>query len=100
MRRPQVQLEHLSGPDDGKIVGFSKDTVTIGRDAGQDVALAHDHVVSRQHARVVREGEQTFLEDAGSSHGTYLDGRRIDGRVELNAGVQFRVGNSWLRVPE
>lgn len=100
MRRPQVQLEHLSGPEDGKIVGFSKETVTIGRDSGQDVVIGHDPAVSRRHARIVREGDQLFLEDMGSSHGTFMEGRTIEGRIGLAAGASFRVGNSWLRVPE
>ncbi len=100
MRRVQIRLEHLSGPEDGKIVGFSKERVRIGRGEDADLVLAHDETVSRHHADVVREGEKLFVEDAGSTHGTFVDGQRISGRAELRPGSIMRVGHSFLQVME
>ncbi|MCX7598585.1 MAG: FHA domain-containing protein [Armatimonadetes bacterium] len=99
MRRPRVQIEYLSGPEDGKIVGFSKETVTIGRSNDCDICLTHDETVSRRHARLLCEGGRLFIEDTGSTHGTFVHGQRIQGRAELTPGALIRVGQSWLRIP-
>ncbi len=98
MRRVQIRLEHLSGPEDGKIVGFSKERVRIGRSEDCDLVLAHDGTVSRRHAELVREGERLFIEDLGSTHGTFVDGQRISGRTEVRSGAIIRVGRSFLQV--
>lgn len=59
--------------------------VVIGRHA--DCTLSIDSpLVSREHARLVREGDQWLLEDLGSTNGTFHNGRRIDGRVTLKVG--------------
>jgi pSer/pThr/pTyr-binding forkhead associated (FHA) protein len=98
MRRPAIQIEHLSGPEDGKTVSFSKETVTIGRSNDCDICLAHDSTASRRHARLVREGGRLFVEDTGSTHGTYVNGQRIQGRVELQPNCLLRIGHSWFRI--
>lgn len=99
MRRPRIQIEHLSGPEDGKIVGFSKESITIGRSRDCDICLAHDGTVSRRHARIFLDGERLVIEDLGSTHGTYVDGERLRGRVELRPGALVNLGHSWLRIP-
>ncbi len=55
--------------------------------------------VSRRHARIVlANGTGALIEDAGSSHGTFLDGRRVTGPVPLRDGARIRVGNQELVV--
>jgi pSer/pThr/pTyr-binding forkhead associated (FHA) protein len=98
MRRQQIRLEHLSGPEDGKIVGFSQEAITIGHEQGCDLVLAHDPTVSRRHAQVLREGEQLLVEDFGSTHGTFVNGERVNGRVELPPGAILRLGNSYFAI--
>lgn len=100
MRRSQIQVEYLSGPEDGKIVGFSKDAVIIGRNNDCDICLVHDDMVSRLHARLQREGETLYIEDAGSTHGTFVNGQRIQGRTELRPAALICLGHSWLRIPD
>jgi putative peptide zinc metalloprotease protein len=71
--------------------------VTIGRAAGSTLQL-DDPAVSRRQALIsVRPGE-VLLEDAGSSYGTWLDGRRVEGRAPLHDGSRIRVGNHELVV--
>src|SRR4051812_35846354 len=55
------------------------DVITIGRGAGNALQL-DDATVSRNHARITpgTDGGPPSLEDAGSTYGTWLDGRRID----------------------
>jgi Zn-dependent protease len=70
--------------------------VTLGRAPGSTVVLS-DPSVSRLHARISL-GEGPVLEDAGSSHGTYVDGVRVTGPVPLRDGVRIRLGDSELGV--
>jgi pSer/pThr/pTyr-binding forkhead associated (FHA) protein len=66
----------------------------IGREAG-DVAFPADRYVSARHARVVVEGNEVTLADAGSSNGTYV---KIAAPTELVAGDQVIVGTQLLLV--
>jgi putative peptide zinc metalloprotease protein len=78
-------------------------TVTIGRAEGNDVCL-DDRSVSRRHARILVEWEgdqrRTLVEDAGSSHGTSLNGEAVDGPRPLTAGSRILVGETELLVAE
>jgi putative peptide zinc metalloprotease protein len=68
--------------------------LTIGRAPGATLVLA-DPTVSRMHARISDGG---VLEDAGSSHGTYLDGNRVTRPSPLHDGAKIRLGDAELRV--
>jgi putative peptide zinc metalloprotease protein len=71
--------------------------MTIGRAPGSTLVLA-DGTVSREHARIRLDGDSLTLEDAGSSYGTWVDGRRVDGAVALREGTRIRVGEQELVV--
>jgi putative peptide zinc metalloprotease protein len=71
--------------------------MTIGRVPGSTLRL-DDPAVSRRQARISVAGSEVFLEDAGSSYGTWLDGRRIEGRTPLRDGSRIRIGNQELLV--
>jgi putative peptide zinc metalloprotease protein len=73
------------------------DEVTIGRAPESTVRLA-DPSVSRVHARISPDAHGVVLEDAGSSYGTWLDGRRVERPTPLGAGSRIRVGNQELVV--
>ena len=70
----------------------------IGRSQASTVRLA-DPSVSRVHARI-RPGAagDAVLEDAGSTYGTWLDGRRVNAPTLLRAGARIRVGEQELVV--
>jgi putative peptide zinc metalloprotease protein len=72
-------------------------TITLGRDPGSTIALA-DRTVSRRHARITQAGGALVLTDAGSSHGTWVDGRRVGEPVELRDGAVIRLGDQELVV--
>jgi hypothetical protein len=74
------------------------DAATLGRAERADIVLA-DPAVSSEHARVSRVGRAWVLSDLGSTNGTRLNERRVDGDVPLAHGdvvtlgtVRFRVG--------
>ncbi len=69
----------------------------LGRDVACQIVLG-SKTVSRRHARVLRSGEALILEDLGSTSGTVLNGRLVDGRVPLKHGDVIGVGECSLRV--
>jgi putative peptide zinc metalloprotease protein len=72
--------------------------MTIGRGPDSTVRLG-DPTVSRRHARISPGGSNDgapVLEDAGSSYGTFVDGRRIAGAESLQDGARIRLGNEEL----
>lgn len=75
------------------------DEILIGRAAGSTLRL-DDPSVSRRHARIVPAGNGggVRIEDAGSSHGTFVDGARISGPLALRDGARIRLGDQELVV--
>jgi predicted component of type VI protein secretion system len=69
---------------------------TIGRE-DCEITLT-DTEVSRRHARVRALDDTLAIEDLGSTNGTYVNGERITGLVELQDGDTIKMGNSELRL--
>jgi putative peptide zinc metalloprotease protein len=84
------------GLPDGTRVALVE-SVTIGRAAANAVQLDVPSV-SRTHARIVVGDAGPALEDAGSSHGTFLDGARVNGATPLRAGATIQLGDVKLSV--
>jgi putative peptide zinc metalloprotease protein len=71
--------------------------MTIGR-APESTLQLDDPAISRRQARISVGAGEVLLEDAGSSYGTWLDGRRVEGRAPLHDGSRIRIGNQELVV--
>ncbi|MRR07945.1 MAG: FHA domain-containing protein, partial [Deltaproteobacteria bacterium] len=72
-----IQLIHIHGPLKGTIQEFSDGYVSIGRHPSSSVRFSSDFTaVSRNHAEIIREGNQFKLVDH-STNGTYLNGRKV-----------------------
>ena len=91
-------LEVLSGPMDGTRFKIEKKVVEIGRDQHKDIQLPLDSLVSRSHARISSKDKKFWLEDLGSTNGTYLMGEKVEAKVELHVESIFRVGASEMRL--
>jgi hypothetical protein len=71
--------------------------MTVGRDPNNGIVLA-DPSVSGQHAALERAGDGWRLTDLGSTNGTLVNGRSIDGRgARLSGGEQVALGSVVLR---
>ncbi len=70
---------------------------TIGRASSNAVCLP-DATVSKEHARVRRDGERWFVEDAGSRNGTRVNGRDAGTPVAIADGDVIETGQVMLRV--
>ncbi len=77
-------------PVDGELI--------LGREHGSADFVIDDAGVSRRHARVIADNGGVIVEDLGSSNGTYVNGERISGPVELGAGDEVQVGATVLGV--
>jgi len=71
--------------------------LTLGRSPDSTVVL-RDPAVSRLHALIWDDGAEPVVEDAGSSHGTFVDGVRVTGPTPLHDGARIRLGDSELIV--
>jgi putative peptide zinc metalloprotease protein len=71
--------------------------LTVGRSPDATVVL-HDPAVSRLHARIWGDGREPLIEDAGSSHGTFVDGVRVTRPTRLHDGARIQLGDSELIV--
>ncbi len=71
--------------------------MTVGRDAANGIVLA-DPSVSGQHASLARSGEGWRVTDLGSTNGTLVNGKSVDGRgARLAGGEQVALGSVVLR---
>jgi pSer/pThr/pTyr-binding forkhead associated (FHA) protein len=100
---PFVVFRDGAGHQHLVVLDAARGRATIGRSAGNDVALGWDTEVSRLHAELERLGDEWTLSDDGlSRNGSYLNGRRVQGRQRLRDGDVLQVGRTSIayRVPE
>ena len=69
------------------------DHVLIGRSPESDVVL-DDTYASEQHARIFRNEDSFFVEDLGSTNGTYVNGRKISYPLELRPEDRIKIGKT------
>ncbi|HEX4868207.1 MAG TPA: FHA domain-containing protein [Acidimicrobiales bacterium] len=73
------------------------DETTIGRAAGCQVTI-DDSYASQLHARVFQRDGQIYVEDIGSTNGTYLNRKKVTGPMVLQRGDQLQIGNTILEL--
>lgn len=75
-------------------------STVLGRSSSSDVALKNDDYVSGEHARITRHGGLLYVEDNGSTNGTYVNERKTVGATPLREGDSVRVGSTTFRFVE
>ncbi len=92
MSRPIfARLVIEAGPEPGREIEFDQLEMTLGREPGVDLVLPVPSI-SRRHARLFVKNEQVYLEDLGSSNGTFVNGGRIRGAVAVQPGDTINIG--------
>ena len=71
--------------------------VTLGRGTQNDLTLDSDDFASARHARIEPRRDGVWVEDIGSTNGTYVNGARIGKPRALRPGDVIRVGSTDLR---
>jgi hypothetical protein len=74
------------------------DELTMGRGAGCRVSIPEDTFVSQIHARVFRRDGDLWLEDLGSTNGTFLNDKKVSAPVVIRRGDHLKVGKTVLEV--
>lgn len=73
-------------------------TLTVGRGENTDIRFARDTALSRAHARFTPTSTGCFLEDLGSTNGTFVNGQQVTSTRRLQRGDLVRIGDQELRV--
>ena len=71
--------------------------LTLGRGSQNDVQLDRDEFASSTHARIEPRRDGVWVEDIGSTNGTYVNGVQLTRPKRLTAGDVLRVGETELR---
>ena len=64
---------------------------SIGKSSDCDI-IVQGQYISRHHAILIIDGRNVFIEDNGSTNGTYVDGRKIQSRTRLNSNSKVTLG--------
>ncbi len=90
-------LVFLAGPIAGRRYKLGEGEYVIGRRSDCQIFVP-DMRVSRQHARLWREGEGWSLEDLGSNNGTFINGLRLQASTQLQHDDEIMIANNKIRV--
>jgi pSer/pThr/pTyr-binding forkhead associated (FHA) protein len=91
------QVVIVDGANSGEAVSLDGAPLLIGR--GNDAAVRlDDDYVSTRHARIARSGETWFVEDLGSTNGTYVGSSRISQPTSISLGTRIRIGKTVLEL--
>ncbi len=93
MATTKFQFIMRSGPVPGKVFLLEKEEAFLGRDLGNDFSVS-DPEISRRHAHFYTREGGVFVEDLGSTNGTFLNGERITSPQQLRKGDLITLGES------
>ncbi|SOD70833.1 FHA domain-containing protein [Jatrophihabitans sp. GAS493] len=96
-RRGATQLVVTAGGLAGTRIGLTGAPVLIGRANDSTLVLTDDYASTR-HARISQQDGVWFVEDLGSTNGTYLGARRIEAPSPIEVGVPVRIGKTVLEL--
>jgi pSer/pThr/pTyr-binding forkhead associated (FHA) protein len=96
-RGSPTHLLVVEGDNAGARAELEDAPLLIGR--GSDAAIRlDDDYVSTRHARVASSGDDWFVEDLGSTNGTYVGSVRITQPTTIGLGIQVRIGKTILEL--
>ena len=96
-RRARAPWSSPPGPLAGTRITLGEQPILIGRADDSTLVLTDDFASSR-HARLTNRGGQWYVEDLGSTNGTYLDQQRVQGPLLINPGQPIRIGQTVLEL--
>ncbi|KQT90874.1 hypothetical protein ASG49_14200 [Marmoricola sp. Leaf446] len=96
-RGAPTQVVIVEGGNQGETVSLQDAPLLIGR--GNDAAIRlDDDYASTRHARIASSGEQWYVEDLGSTNGTYVGTSRITQPTAIQLGTRVRIGKTVLEL--
>ncbi len=95
---PRLEVVAAMGHDPGASWDV-RDGATMGRSDNADIRV-DDPFASSAHARIFTRGDFMWIEDMGSTNGTYLNGRTLRSAERLKMADIVRIGDSEYRYQE
>jgi pSer/pThr/pTyr-binding forkhead associated (FHA) protein len=96
-RGAPTKLVITEGSNAGESLPLSGETITLGRGSDSTIRLDDDYVSTR-HARFVTNGEEWFIEDMGSTNGTYIGSTRVTRATAITPGTAVRLGKTIVEL--
>lgn len=97
MSGQRYALRFISGKyQGGEFPLYADREIFIGRSSDLDMVLVED-MVSRKHAKISVSGDQIFIQDLGSTNGSFVNGEKIR-RARLKEGDRILIGTSIIKV--
>ena len=99
-KRPRGAPTHVAiieGANAGEQISLDEAPLLIGRGSDAQIRLDDDYVSTR-HARIAASGDHWFVEDLGSTNGTYIGSQRLSQPTTLQLGSQVRIGKTTLEL--
>ena len=97
-RRRQLYLKVVQPPEHVGRTYDLDDELTIGRSPGCGVSMPEDIYTSTLHARLFRRNDQLWVEDLGSTNGTFVNSEQIKQAVRLGKGDLLQIGSTVFEV--
>jgi len=97
-RRRQLYLKVVEPPERAGRAYDLDDELTVGRSPGCGVSMPEDIYASTLHARLFRVNDQLWIEDLGSTNGTFVNSEQIGQAVRLGKGDQLQIGSTVFEV--
>jgi len=91
------QLIVTHGALAGTRVSLDARPILIGR-ADDSTLVLDDDYASTRHARIAQQGDEWYVEDLGSTNGTYLDRAKVTGPTRVPLGVPVRIGKTVIEL--
>ncbi len=95
---PRLEVVAAMGYEPGTALDI-RNGATLGRSDGADIHV-DDPYASSAHARIFPRGDFMYLEDMGSTNGTYLNGRQVRTAERLKVADAIRIGDTEYRYQE
>ena len=95
--RAPRQLLATQGPLAGSRITLDSRPILIGRADDSTLKLDDDYASTR-HARISQQGEEWYVEDLGSTNGTYLERAKVTGPTRVPLGVPVRIGKTVIEL--
>ena len=87
----------IDGDNSGLTASLEEAPLLIGRGADAAIRLDDDYVSTR-HARIARSGDTWYVEDLGSTNGTYIGSQRLTQATAISLGTRVRVGKTTIEL--
>ena len=92
-----ARLKVIEPPDHKGQTYELADELTVGRAGGCQITL-DDTYVSQLHARVYRRDGQLYVEDLGSTNGTYLNRKKVTAPIAIRKGDRLQIGKTVMEL--